>query len=374
MMEYLRWHSVVAAVILGFCAPPLKAQNPLEQLEAKLLEREKNQATKPSGTSKPSDPSSETLPGLKNKSAKSLLVNPASPVPPPNLLSEKSPPASARANVDQANTEPPYLGMTLERPVGGGLGLRVVEVVNQSPAWKSGFRIDDRILAIAGNAVSDIDSFAAMMAQSSPNELVKFLVERRGRQMEINVVLIPRSIAAKTIPNATIPSDPLAGNSPLTPTPPSPTQPRIPLTQDNQGAWGLMLAPLSDAFRRQFGIPVFRGASILEVAPNSPGFLAGLAPGDCIVDIDGASIRSDEDVVQWKRSAPERASYPVSFYRGGQLMQSAIPGSNASSITTDMLTPEYVRRLQAEINELRLELNRSKERIQSLENATDRTR
>jgi S1-C subfamily serine protease len=342
MMDFLRWHSVVAAAILFF-ASPLQAQNPLEQLEAKLLQREKNQASTQSDNAKPSEPSAETLPGLKNKSAKSLLV------------------------------DPPYLGMTLERPLGGGLGLRVVEVVNQSPAWKSGFRIDDRILAVSGTAVADIDSFATMIGQTSPNELVKFLVERRGRQMDINVVLIPRSIAEKTIPNATIPSNPSAGSPQFEPRP-TPVQPRIPLAQDGQGSWGLLLAPLSDAFRRQFGIPIFRGASVLEVAPNSPGFLAGLAPGDCIIEIDGMSIRSDDDVVQWKQTAPEKDFYSISFYRGGQLMQSTIPGANASEIAPDMLTPEYVQRLQNEIAELRLELNRSKERIQSLENANNRVR
>ncbi len=374
-METLRWHSLIAASILFFCASPLRAQNPLEQLEAKLLQREKSPLLDQTDGSKPSDPSPETLPGPKNPSAKSLLVDPPSSVPLANSTVEKLPPLSFNANSDGPGTsEPPYLGMTLERPVGGGLGLRVVEVVNQSPAWKSGFRIDDRVLAISGNAVSDIDSFATVIAQSVPNELVKFLVERRGRQMEINVVLIPRSIAAKTIPNATIPSDPLAGSAPLAPSRPSPGQPRIPQAQDGHGSWGLALAPLSDAFRRQFGIPVFRGASVLEVTPNSPGFMAGLAPGDCIVDIDGISIRSDDDVVQWKQTAPVKPSYSISFYRGGQLMQSSVQGLNPSEITANTLIPEYVQQLQAEIAELRLELNRSQERIRSLENATNRVR
>jgi len=360
-MESLRWHSIVAAAIILFCATPLKAQNPLEQLEAKLLEQEKIDASKRGAANQPSASSSENLPGLKNKSVKSLLVDPPSPVPPPTQSSPKIPslPGPSRANVERpTDTDPPYLGMTLERPVGGGLGLRVVEVVNQSPAWKSGFRIDDRILAIAGTAVSDIDAFADEISKSAPNELIKFLVERRGRQMDINVVLIPRSIASKTIPNAAMPTA-LAGDTPLAPSRPSPIQPRIPQAMDGQNSLGLVLAPLSDAFRRQFGIPVFRGASVLEVAPNGPGFMAGLAPGDCIIDIDGMSILNDEDVVKWKQTAPVKASYALGFYRGAQLMQSTIQLSrmkqgviqgglsnpNPAEVTTDMLTPEYVQRL-----------------------------
>ncbi len=359
-MESLRWHSMVAAAIILFFASPLKAQNPLEQLEAKLLEQEKLEATKLDDRKQPpSESPSEKLPGSKNKSVKSLLV------------------------------DPPYLGMTLERPSGGGLGLRVVEVVDQSPAWKSGFRIDDRVLAIAGTAVADIDAFAGEIAKSAPNELVKFLVERRGRQMDINVVLIPRSVASKTLPNAIMP-----GGSPATgaasPAPPrtNPMQPRVPQAMDGQGSLGLVLAPLSDAFRRQFGIPVFRGASVLEITPNSPGFLAGLSPGDCIVDIDGMSILNDEDVVKWKQTAPAKASYSLGFYRGAQLMQTTIQAplsnrepiqvgrsnSNASDVTADMLTPEYIQRLQSELAELRQELGRSQDRIQSLENAINKAR
>ena len=389
MMKSLHWHSVAAAIIL-ICATPLKAQNPLEQLEAKLLEQEKVAVPKADQGKQPDQTSSENLPGPKSKSTKSLLGNPTAPITLGSKTNVADPSVSAqpKTNSDRAaSSSPPYLGMTLERPAGGGLGLRVVEVVNQSPAWKSGFRIDDRILAIAGTSVSDIDIFANEIAKLAPNELIKFLVERRGRQMDINVVLIPRNIAAKTIPNVTVPpetrvSDP-STISPRT----NPMTPRVPQSTDGNGALGIVLAPLSDAFRRQFGIPVFRGASVLEVAPNSPGFMAGLAPGDCIVDIDGVSILNDEDVVRWKQTAPAKASYSIGFYRGAQLMQSAIqpqstggslrlndPSNRVAEMTSDMLTPEYVQRLQSELSQIREELKRAQDRIRSLENASNKSR
>ncbi len=53
-----------------------------------------------------------------------------------------------------------YLGMTVERSPVGLPGLRVVDVIQQSPAWKSGFRVGDRVLAVSGQAVSSIDEFA----------------------------------------------------------------------------------------------------------------------------------------------------------------------------------------------------------------------
>ncbi|MDZ4849808.1 MAG: PDZ domain-containing protein [Pirellulaceae bacterium] len=365
-MKALRWYSIVAAAIILLGSGQLRSQDPLQQLEAKLLQQEKLDSSKASERRKSdSSKQAENLPGP-TKPSESILVNPPTPLPPG--------PAPLNGPPD---AEVPYLGMTLEKPTGGGMGLRVVEVVSQSPAWKSGFRIDDRILAIGGNAVTDIDTFAEEMASASPNQLVKFLVDRRGRQMDINVVLIPQSVAVKTIPNAaslfkSIPQNPLSATNR--------NSPRTPQAVDGRGSLGIVLAPLSDAFRRQFGIPVFRGASVLEVAENSPGYIAGLAAGDCIVDIDGKSILSDDDVVRWKQNANTNAMIAISFYRGAQLMQTTLQVPPAGStdaqgnvnVTQDMLTPAYVQRLQAELSQLREELTRSQSRIESLERQLNR--
>jgi len=381
MMENLRWYSLVAAAVLVFGAPPLKAQDPLEQLEAKLLQQEKIEIPA-AGNGKKSNPTQadESLPGPV-KSGKSLLQNPFGLPSPSNsgLGTQKAEPNAP--TVRKAESDPPYLGMTLERPVGGGMGLRVVEVVNQSPAWKSGFRVEDRILAIAENAVNDIDSFAEEIAKSAPNQVIKFLVDRRGRQMPVNVVLIPRSIAAKTLPNAALPNNAFPATGPSNPPQSVKQAPRVPQAMDGRGSLGIALATLSDAFRGQFGIPVFRGASVLEVSQNSPGFMAGLAPGDCIVDIAGRSISNDEDVVRWKQAAKPDAVVSLSFYRGAQLMQTTLqlpsadelsnttdrPAIGTSDITPDMLTPEYIQSLRSELLQIRSELARSQNRVQSLE-------
>jgi membrane-associated protease RseP (regulator of RpoE activity) len=218
-MEIVRWHSIVAAVILMFGATPLRAQNPLEQLEAKLMEQEKINSQKAAELKRsPTSEPFEKLPPPANSPKKSLLVDPPIPLlfdsPSNASVPSISEPSTASAERLSAS-EPVYVGMTLERPRGGGMGLRVVEVVQQSPAWKSGFQIDDRILAIGGIAISDIDVFADEIAKFAPNDRVKFLVERRGRQMEVNVVLIAKSFAARTLSNTTNRPDeaPLAGDA-----------------------------------------------------------------------------------------------------------------------------------------------------------------
>ncbi len=89
-------------------------------------------------------------------------------------------------------------------------------------------------------------------------------------------------------------------------------------------------------------------------------------------------MQNDEDVVRWKQSAAIDKSYPISFYRGAQLMQSTIQmaatanGTGAKPVTGDeievtpeMLTREYVQQLHRELRQLRQEVTRLREGIPS---------
>ena len=112
--------------------------------------------------------------------------------------------------------------------------------------------------------------------------------------------------------------------------------------------------------------------------------MAGLAAGDCIVEIDGGSILSDEDVRRWEQTYTSNTAISISFYRGAQLMRTVIenpnhtpsspPGNSAANnasasaeISPDMLTSEYIQSLRAELKQLREELARSQNRVLVLE-------
>jgi membrane-associated protease RseP (regulator of RpoE activity) len=352
------WFIIVG--LLG--ASLLHAQNPLEELEAKL-QKQAESSGKP-GAGAPSE-FVEGLPIPKTSSSKdgrkSVELNGFGPQT--KQATDKAGGVVKPAEV--VAQDPPYLGMTLERSAIGEAGLRVIDVTDQSPAFKAGFHSGDRVLAIAGTAVNDIDGFAGEIAKFSANQPVTFLVDRRGRQVELVAVLLPRSLAMQIIggidPNAPI------GNRQSLPSTTGESIPRVPQRVDSQSSIGIVLAPLSDAFRRTFGIPVFRGASVLEVMKNSPGQAAGLAPGDCIVELDGRTILSDEDVVQWKRAAAPGSLASIGFFRGAAKMQTTLQvpfdgQANSSeglpTITAEMLTAEFVSNLQAELAATRAELAR----------------
>ncbi len=257
-----------------------------------------------------------------------------------------------------------FLGLTVESIPGGGFGLTVVEVTPDSPAWKAGFRNGDKVIGVSGQAVSTVDAFSEQLARFAPGAPVKFLVDRRGKTANLIAVLQDRSIAGQ-----------IHGIRPGTAVELEPSASPIVGNRLGKAYFGVNVADMSDAFRRQFSIPAYRGASVTEVIPNSPAHSAGLKPGDCIVEIEGTTVQSADivfDTIQ--RSKPGQV-ISFSFYRGRQLNSVSVPlasdsegsGPSPSSISPEMLTPEYVANLQGELERVHSELSETQARLQQLE-------
>lgn len=289
-----------------------------------------------------------------------------------------------------------YLGLTLEPVSGVGIGLSVVDVTPQSPAWKGGFRIGDRIVGVAGQAVTTIDQFANEIEKFAPGTPIKFLVQRRGRNTALTAVLQDRTLAGQIqgmAPGTAIPlRPPVATPYSTTPyaTTPNPTIPYQPIGPNTAGGapfLGVSITDISDAFRNQFGIPVYRGAAVADVVVGSTAELAGIKPGDCIVDIDGNMVLRAQDVPDIVRNYAPGQNITISYFRGRQRLTSQVPivinnpvdpirrignsrpgnDINGNSITPEMLTPEYVALLQDEVMRLQEELQQTQARLQAVE-------
>lgn len=277
-----------------------------------------------------------------------------------------------------------YLGLTLEPAIGGGFGLAVVEVTPQSPAWKAGFRLGDRVIGVAGQAVTTIDQFADELEKLAPGTPVRFLVHRRGRSTNIVAVLQDRNLAGQihgAVPGTALPLQP-----PITPYQPLSGN----LTPNANAFLGVSVSDLSEPFRQQFGIAVYRGAAVSNVVVGSAAEAAGLQPGDCIVELDGRMILRGEDVVEVLRRVPAGESIVIGYFRGRQRFSVQVPliagpasvqsNSNvmrASGISPEMLTPEYVASLHDEVARLQEQLNEMQLRLRELETSpspTDRRR
>jgi len=409
-MTVKKWPVHVAAFLFVMGAPSLYGQDFLKQLEAKLFQKQQD--------SKPKEPSEEKTPTKTKESgsepfllpsvlepdelAKPTLLKPQdenepAELPPPKVepkgkAPKKSakpsptptPPAADKAatNTNRSLLSPfpkpsakstpqpassasgGFLGLTVEAIPGGGFGLTVVEVATESPAWRAGFRNGDKVVGVSGQAVSTVVSFAEQLARFSPGSTVKFLVDRRGTQLNLIAVLQDRKIAGQ-----------IHGARPGTE---SLLEPELASGGSRPGPayLGINVSDMSEAYRRQFSIPAYRGASVTEVVPNSPAHSAGIRPGDCIIAIDGATVQTADVVFDAITRSKPGQLISISFYRGRQLNNSSVQLISASdsdgptspsSVGPEMLTPEYVASLQSELERVHAELSDTQVRLQQLE-------
>ena len=397
MMTTSKWHAPLALFLFLLVAPSLQAQDFLKQLEAKLFQKQqeskvKEQAPVADAPAKESGAEPEGLPAprlLKPESEIETLELPAPKAEPKeplvNRLIKPAPSTGVNSATKQnrpvpsplprALTNTPsatqsssegggYLGLTVESNPGGGFGLTVVEVTPESPAWKAGFRNADKVIGVSGQAVSTVEAFADQLTRFNPGAPVKFLVDRRGKTANLVAVLQDRAIAGQI--QGTRPGTAIESESSLIPN----AGRRL-----GQAYFGVNVSDMSDAYRRQFGIPAYRGASVTEVVPNSPAHSAGLKPGDCIVEIEGVTVHTAEIVLDTIYQSKPGQVISFSYYRGRQLTKASVPlasdldstGRLPSSISQEMLTPAYVASLQGELERVHTELSETQARLQQLE-------
>ncbi|MCE2750427.1 MAG: PDZ domain-containing protein [Pirellula sp.] len=284
-----------------------------------------------------------------------------------------------------------YLGLVVEPVQGGGFGLSVVDVTNQSPAWKAGFRVGDRIVGVGGQAVSTLDQLGEQLDRYPVGAPVKFLVQRRGRSTNLTAVLQDRTLAGQLQgfqPATALPLEP--PKTPYQPILPSISNPNArlpnsklpsldPSAQSNGVTLGVSVSDLSETFRKQFGIPLYRGAAVSNVSPGTTAELAGLKPGDCISEINGRMILRAQDVVESIQQIALGDSLTIGYYRGQQkqlvevplLTEGMIAGEPTETLgptlKPEQLTPEYVESLHEQIRKLQGQLDRLQTRLSQLE-------
>ncbi len=309
------------------------------------------------------------------------LPPPASPpivVPPPvNQAAQPQPnqPQSAQT------TDRIYLGLEAEEVTGGGIGVLVTSVTEGSPAWKAGFETGDRITAINGFAIANLNGMVEQLSKTSPGQPTKFLVSRADRNFELVAVVMAANLAEQ-----------IAGRR-------LPTG--EPIRDDLDGAaWlGLMVNDLTQSFRNQFGISSFRGAAVTNVTANSPAAKVGVKAGDAVLSMGGIAIESARDLTNWMSNARPGQQVSIVFQRGSithnamltlevtpdtRSKRSAIRGSGPTPAPRMELTPSSLQpgndsqaiidQLRGENERLKAELQKANELIESTQKQLNQIR
>jgi predicted metalloprotease with PDZ domain len=107
----------------------------------------------------------------------------AQPLPPP--AGQGVPPAEAARDA----REPGYLGLIGDERRDRGAGVRVVRVVEGSPAAAAGLEVGDLITAIDGQPVGSVAAMATQLQPRAAEDKVRVEINRAGAARTIEVVL-----------------------------------------------------------------------------------------------------------------------------------------------------------------------------------------
>jgi serine protease Do len=151
--------------------------------------------------------------------------------------------------------------------IGGAL---VSNVTAGGPAAKAGIERGDVVTAIDGAPITDSNALRNHVAQRKPGSEVRLTVVREGRERTIDVTLdeLPAAAAAR---------DSRGGE------------------EGNSGA-GLSVEPITPQVAERLGVTAGNGLLVRNVDPAGPAAGAGFRPGDVIVEVDGAAVKSAGDL------------------------------------------------------------------------------
>ncbi|HEY3056700.1 MAG TPA: Do family serine endopeptidase [Thermoanaerobaculia bacterium] len=86
-----------------------------------------------------------------------------------------------------------------------------------------------------------------------------------------------------------------------------------------RGYLGMTITEVSEDAREAFGVPAeTRGAVVQNVTPGKPADKAGIQHGDIITEIDGRSIRSNRDLIDYISYLPVGSEVRITLLRNGQ--------------------------------------------------------
>lgn len=142
-------------------------------------------------------------------------------------------------------------------------GAIVLDISQDTPAFKYGLKRGDLIYAINGKAIKDRNSLQNTIASFMPNEKIKLEIERDRKDIVLEIVLADRSnITGINVDNQTILS-------------------------------GLRISAINSDIIRKYRLPAdMSGILITDVEPKSKAEKVGFQAGDIIIQIEEFEIKN----------------------------------------------------------------------------------
>ncbi len=258
---------------------------------------------------------------------------------------ELPPPAPAETEPEEA--APGYLGLGGENAEGG---VKLTTVKKNGPGEKAGLRVGDKIVAVDGAAVSDVEEMGILLTGKPAGADATFTVVRGGKEQKIKVTLVKRPVVAAKSPAVDeVVAEPVADEPATIPSPDLGGPVIVPKLGEGtpRASLGVTVIPITEEARLRYGITVRRGALISAVRPGSPAERAGLPIGGVVVAMDGRMINAADELVELIRVARPGSEVELTFYRGDMLARRTI--KLAAAVDAGTLPPGGLTRPGGEL-------------------------
>jgi serine protease Do len=160
-------------------------------------------------------------------------------------------------------------------------GALVGEVIDASPAQKSGVKQGDVVLKMNGTQIKDNKDLSRKVAALQVGQSASFTIWRGNREMTFNVTIAKRPGEER-----------IAGN-----TTPKGGKDNAKSSGADVAALGMELATITPAMRSEYELDgKVSGLLITDIDPDSDAAERGLRPGDRIVAVGGNEVKSVEEV------------------------------------------------------------------------------
>ncbi len=163
-------------------------------------------------------------------------------------------------------------------------GALIAEVTPEGPAAKAGIKGGDVITSFGGKTVKDGRHLKLAVANVAPGTKVTAEVNRDGKTLNVDINVAERP-GEKSLARAN-------GRS---------GRGELGADEEDTGTLnGVGVADLDQQTRREFDLPKgMRGALVTSVEPESAAAVAGLQPGDVILEINRKAVSGAEDAVKF---------------------------------------------------------------------------
>jgi serine protease Do len=177
----------------------------------------------------------------------------------------------------------------------GAQGALVADVVADSPAAKAGFEAGDVVTRFGDSKVDSARSLSLAVANRKPGNSVDVEVVRQGERLELEVELGDATSTEQLAASGSSGGDAADGAS-----------------------LGLRLAPLTDQYRSQLGLPDdVEGAVVVDVSAGSAAAAKGIRPGDVITQVNHRDVASVDAAVAALKEAQRQGANALVLVRRG---------------------------------------------------------